>query len=88
MKFTIFYARNSVCSPSRAVFIAGKSSSIDTIPGNNGLMTDGSWDKALLRKDEVTLGERMTDAGYEIAFIGKWHLGDTNHLLMGTGKRI
>lgn len=76
MKFTNFYAGSAVCAPSRAVLMTGKSSSISTIRGNNGLMPNGRGGRLALRKDEVTIGEMMTDAGYETAFIGKWHLGD------------
>ena len=29
-----------------------------------------------LRKDEVTIAEVLSKAGYATAFYGKWHLGD------------
>lgn len=76
MRFTNFYAGSAVCSPSRAVLMTGKKSSTNTIRGNMGVFNDGQWDRVALRKDDVTLGEMMRSAGYQTAFIGKWHLED------------
>ena len=81
MRFTNFYAGSPVCSPSRAVLMTGKHSSINTIRGNKGDYNDGSLDRVSLAKDEITLGEMLKGAGYQTAFIGKWHLdlpGDVN----------
>ena len=74
MRFTNFYAGNAVCSPSRAVLMTGKQSSINSIRGNKGVYNDGSLDRVCLTKDEITLGEMLKGAGYQTAFIGKWHL--------------
>lgn len=79
MKFTDFYAGNAVCSPSRAVLMTGKHSGHATIRGNKGLQPYG-WDRVSLRKDELTMGEMLQGAGYQTAFIGKWHLEDPNDL--------
>ena len=74
MRFTDFYAGNAVCSPSRAVLLTGKSASRTTIRGNAGYFGDERWQGAWLDKNEFTLGEMMKGAGYQTAFIGKWHL--------------
>ncbi len=74
MRFTDFYAGNAVCSPSRAVLMTGKSSSFNTIRGNKGFFNDEGWRRVPLKKDEITLGEMLKAAGYQTAFIGKWHL--------------
>ncbi|MCF6357827.1 MAG: sulfatase-like hydrolase/transferase, partial [Draconibacterium sp.] len=76
MRFTDFYAGNAVCSPSRAVLQTGKSSSRNTIRGNKGYFADDGWMRVALKKDEITLGEMLKKAGYQTAFIGKWHLDD------------
>ncbi len=78
MKFTNFYAGNAVCSPSRAVLLTGISSSYNTIRGNNGHFSDDRWMRVALKKEETTMGEMMKDAGYQTAFIGKWHVDDPN----------
>lgn len=74
IQFTNFYAGSPVCSPSRAVLMTGKESSINTIRGNKGIYPDGTLDRVALKKDEITLGEMLQGAGYQTAFIGKWHL--------------
>jgi arylsulfatase A-like enzyme len=78
MRFTDFYAGNAVCAPSRAVLMTGKSSSYNTIRGNSGYFSDDRWMRVALKKDEMTMGEMMKKAGYQTAFIGKWHLDDPN----------
>ncbi len=80
MRFTDFYAGNAVCSPSRAVLLTGISSAYSTIRGNSGHFADDRWMRVALKKDEMTLGEMMQDAGYQTAFIGKWHVDDPNDL--------
>jgi len=78
MRFTDFYAGTSVCSPSRSVLMTGKHAGHSTIRGNNGIYENDIWKRVPLRKDEVTLGEMMKEAGYQTAFIGKWHLDNPN----------
>jgi len=78
MRFTDFYAGTSVCSPSRAVLMTGKHAGHATIRGNNGYFPDHIWTRVPLTKDEATLGEILKQAGYQTAFIGKWHLDDPN----------
>ncbi|NQU51258.1 MAG: arylsulfatase [Bacteroidetes bacterium] len=78
MRFTDFYAGTSVCSPSRAVLMTGKHAGHSTIRGNNGIFENDVWKRVPLKKDEITLGEMMKEAGYQTAFIGKWHLDNPN----------
>ena len=74
MMFTDFYAGSTVCSPSRAVLLTGKSSSHVSIRGNAAFIKDSVWRQIALDKNEYTLGEMFKEAGYQSAFVGKWHL--------------
>ena len=74
MSFTDFYAGNAACAPSRAVLLTGKKSSKSSIRGNAGFYGDDIWQGAFLDKNQFTLGEMFKEAGYQTAYIGKWHL--------------
>ena len=74
MRFTDFYAGNAVCSPARAVLLTGKSATNVAIRGNAGFFGNDRWEGVALDRDEFTLGEMMKGAGYQTAFVGKWHL--------------
>jgi len=63
--FTRFYTAAFPCSPSRATLITGRHSH------SHGVWTND----ALLDPSVRTLGEVSRDAGYDTAWIGKWHLG-------------
>lgn len=81
IRFTNFYAGNPVCSPSRAILMTGISSSHNTIRGNNGWDPENKrFDRIPLKKTDVTMGEMLQKAGYQTAFIGKWHLDHPNNL--------
>jgi arylsulfatase A-like enzyme len=82
MRFTQAYAACPVCSPTRAALLTGKVPArlhlTDYIPGE----LDQLKHKVLrpefhqeLPLEELTLAERLRDAGYVTAAIGKWHLG-------------
>jgi arylsulfatase A len=70
MKFTHAYAPDSVCSPSRASILTGRT------PLRNGVYR---WIPANhfchLPKEEITTPQLLRDAGYQTAHFGKWHLG-------------
>jgi len=58
------YANTPVCGPSRASFFTGTHSMRHRIVIND----------LPLAADDVTIGEVARDAGYETAYVGKWHL--------------
>ena len=81
MRFTDFYAGNPLCSPSRAVLMTGKHSGISSIRGNTGYYPEHDrFGRVALEKDDVTLGEMLRGAGYQTAWLGKWHLDDPGDL--------
>jgi len=57
------------CSPTRAALITG-----------HWTNRTGVWHtimgRSMLRDNEVTIGQIMSDGGYHTAMFGKWHLGD------------
>lgn len=75
MRFTDFYAGSAVCAPSRAVLMTGIPSTYNTIRGNKGKFDQDGWMRVALKKEELTIGEMVREAGYQTGFIGKWHLG-------------
>lgn len=72
-RFTDFYSAHPVCSPTRAALMTGK------VPQRVGI-TDYIKPKSgvALPATETTLGEAFALAGYETAYIGKWHLGESD----------
>ncbi len=76
VRFTNFYIGSSVCSPSRAVAMTGIHTGRVSIRANGGML-NGKRDRVPLKKSEVTIPEMLKGAGYQTAFIGKWHLGSS-----------
>ncbi|QDT17328.1 arylsulfatase [Alienimonas californiensis] len=63
------YHVDPTCSPTRAALYTGRYST-----------KTGVWHtiqgRSMMAPEEVTLAERLRDAGYRTGMIGKWHLGD------------
>ncbi|MDF1861874.1 MAG: arylsulfatase [Verrucomicrobiales bacterium] len=70
MKFTQFYAGSTVCAPSRCVLMTGQDTGHCWVRGN------GAADAQTLRPDDITVAEKLKEAGYSTALMGKWGLGE------------
>lgn len=65
LRFDRFYAAAPVCSPTRGSVMTGRH------PNRFACFT---WGRTL-RPQEITIAERLKDAGYVTGHFGKWHLG-------------
>lgn len=88
IRFTNGYANCPVCSPSRASFqtgkypvntgitdwIKGRKVEVGTTPNDRWIVPDTEYDMKL---SETTIAEALKGKGYNTAFLGKWHLGET-----------
>ncbi len=84
MRFTDAYAAAPVCSPTRAAMMTGQAPGrlglTNHAPGNkDGFSREGSGlqeppTERNLALSYVTIAERLSEAGYATAHIGKWHL--------------
>ncbi|WP_310378870.1 sulfatase [Flavobacterium sp.] len=88
VRFTNGYANCPVCSPSRASFqtgkypvntgitdwIKGRKVDVGATPNDRWVVPDTEYDMKL---SEITIAEALKGKGYNTAFLGKWHLGET-----------
>jgi arylsulfatase A-like enzyme len=81
IRFTAGYAACTVCSPTRAALLTGQAPArlhlTDWIAGHEdpqAKLKIPDWQQHL-PLEAVTVAERLSEAGYATASIGKWHLG-------------
>jgi arylsulfatase A-like enzyme len=70
MRFTQFYAGNTVCAPSRSVLMTGLHVGHTRVRGNGG----GAAQR--LAAEDVTVARVLQTAGYATGLVGKWGLGE------------
>ena len=76
MRFTNYYAGNSVCAPSRETLLTGMHTGHTFIRGN--FLTDEAEDPAM-PDNKVTITELLKKEGYRTGLYGKWGLGGEGH---------
>ncbi|MEM8894243.1 MAG: arylsulfatase [Bacteroidota bacterium] len=82
MKFTQCYSGSSVCAPARSVLMTGRHTGHTTVRGNFGeggvVGLAGNPGRVPLRQEDITIAEKMREAGYVTGMVGKWGLGEPN----------
>lgn len=73
-RFDQFFAFAPVCSPNRACLLTGRYPQQHGVVRNTGASAIDHRNGYQLRTGEPTMGELFRNAGYETAYIGKWHL--------------
>ncbi len=68
VRFTDFHV-DPLCAPTRAALLTGR------YAYRTGV-TAAYAGRSILRRDEVTLADTLSGAGYRTGLFGKWHLGD------------
>lgn len=76
LRFTDFYAGQSLCTPSRAALMTGRFAVRSGMAGGPGRHVLYPNNPGGLPADEVTIAKALKRRGYTTCAIGKWHLGD------------
>ena len=75
LKFTQFYAGNTVCAPSRSVLMTGKHMGHTHVRGNAG---GENMSIQSLREEDQTVAQVLKTVGYTNGLVGKWGLGEVD----------
>lgn len=73
VKLTDCHSGGTVCSPSRASILTGRT------PYRTGFYTIAGPEGSHLRKEEISLATVLKAEGYDTCFLGKWHLSHFNN---------
>jgi arylsulfatase A-like enzyme len=68
-RYDRFVSQYPLCSPSRGMLLTGR------WPLETGVIDNATRERFALSPSEETLGKAFQKAGYQTAYIGKWHLG-------------
>jgi arylsulfatase A len=77
MRLTDFHSSGTVCSPTRAGLLTGRSQQRAGIEAVIHPYSDHPEHRKGLQQVDVTFAECLRDAGYATGLIGKWHQGYT-----------
>ncbi len=77
LRLTDYYAGTAVCAPSRCSLMTGRDVGHAYIRGNAG--DPGKKGQRPLPAETITVAEKMKEAGYATAIIGKWGLGHASN---------
>ena len=90
ISFTDAHSPTALCAPSRYSIMTGKNTYHSYRPWG----VWGSYEQTAVKKTDLTLGKLMKSAGYNTAFLGKWHLGSdykrksTDQIYRGKGNKM
>jgi arylsulfatase A-like enzyme len=95
MRFMASYCAQSICSPSRAAILTGKTPArlhlTTYLPGRTNAASQKLLHPAIKQQlplEELTLAEVLKTNGYATACIGKWHLGGKGFLPSRQGFEV